>query len=78
MSSTKSITYVFPEDQHNDLVAQVYQARGYEPDESAVAAECAGVASKYGIKTHAALKALHLEHLFGTGCGLAKPGAKVE
>lgn len=73
-----STTYVFPEDQHNELVTQVYQARGYERDESEVAAQCAGSASKHGIKTHAALKALHLEHLFGTGCGLAKPGAKIE
>ncbi|MBN1347425.1 MAG: Ldh family oxidoreductase [Phycisphaerae bacterium] len=73
-----STTYVFPEERHNQLVAQVYQARGYEKDESEVAAYYAGLASKYGIKTHAALKALHLEHLFGTGCGLAKPGAKVE
>ncbi len=78
MSSSSSATYVFGEDQHNDLVTQVYQHRGYERDESEVAAHYAGMASKYGIKTHAALKALHLEHLFGTGAGLARPGATVE
>ena len=73
-----STAYVFPEDLHNDLVARVYMARGYERDESEVAAHYAGMASKYGIKTHAALKALHLEHVFGTERGLARPGAKVE
>ena len=48
-----STAYVFPEDLHNDLVARVYMARGYERDESEVAAYYAGMASKYGIKTHA-------------------------
>ncbi len=78
MSASSSATYVFPEDQHNDLVTRVYMSRGYDKDESEVAAHYCGLASKYGIKTHAALKALHLEHLFGTGCGLTQPGAKVE
>jgi len=59
------------------MVAQVYESRGYDREESQVAAHYAGLASKYGIKTHAALKALHLEHLFGHGCGLAKGGAKM-
>jgi len=78
MSNASSTTYVFPEAQHDELVTQVYVARGYERDESSVAAHYSGLASKHGIKTHAALKALHLEHVFGTGCGLAKPGATVE
>jgi L-2-hydroxycarboxylate dehydrogenase (NAD+) len=77
-TTTPSHLYVFPEKQHNELVAQVYQSRGYDREESEVAAHYASLASKYGIKTHAALKALHLEHLFATGCGLGKPGAKIE
>ncbi len=70
--------YVFPEDLHTRLVAEVYMSRGYDREESEVAAHYAAMASKYGIKTHAALKALHLEHLFAHGCGLAKGGAKME
>ena len=69
---------VVPEELHNRLVSQVYQARGYDKEESDVAAEYAGLATRYGIKTHAALKALHLEHLFGSACSLAKGGAKIE
>jgi len=77
-SSGTRFLYVFPEGLHNEMVSRVYQSRGYDKEESDIAAYYAGLASRYGIKTHAALKALHLEHLFGTGCGLAKPGAKIE
>ncbi len=79
MSGASKTMYVFPEDQHNELVAKVYMHRGYDEDESRKAAYYSGVASKYGIKTHAALKALHLEHLFGVhGAGHTQPGAKIE
>ncbi|MFQ6048586.1 MAG: Ldh family oxidoreductase, partial [Phycisphaerae bacterium] len=69
---------VVPESLHNELVAQTYQARGYARDESEIAAYYAGLATRHGVKTHAALKALHLEQLFGSGRGLTCPGARME
>ena len=73
-----NVRTVVPRELHDRLVAQVYQARGYDQEESEVAAYYAGLATWYGIKTHAALKALHLEHLFGSGCGLTTGGAQIE
>ena len=70
--------YVIPEPLHNEWVARVYQHRGYGADESACAAKWCGLASRHGIKTHAALKALHLEEKFGTGAGLCLPQAELE
>jgi LDH2 family malate/lactate/ureidoglycolate dehydrogenase len=70
--------YVIPEPIHNDWVAQVYRHRGYTPEEAACAAKWCGLASRHGIKTHAALKALHLEERFGRGRGLCVPGAQWE
>jgi L-2-hydroxycarboxylate dehydrogenase (NAD+) len=74
----ENVWVVVPEELHGRLVAQVYEARGYEAEESRIAAEYAGLASRHGIKTHAALKALHLEHLFGSSRGLAKGGANIQ
>lgn len=74
----KQTYYVVDRKQHDELVAKLYMARGFDAEESAVAARYAGFASWHGIRTHAALKALHLEHLFGQSAGLAKPGAKIE
>ena len=70
--------YVIPEPLHNDLVAAVYRHRGYAPDESASAARWCGLAARHGIKTHATLKALHLEEVFGRARGLCVPGAEME
>lgn len=70
--------YIIPEPVHNDWVARAYAARGYGPDEAACAARWCGLASRHGIKTHAAIKALHLEERFGRGRGLCVPNAEVE
>jgi L-2-hydroxycarboxylate dehydrogenase (NAD+) len=70
--------HVVPEAQHNDLVATAYRQRGFTAAEAAVAARCAAHASRHGIRTHNALKALHLDHLFGSGSQGCVPGAQVE
>ncbi len=70
--------HVIPEDQHNALVAAAYQHRGYLADESAEAARFCASASRHGIRTHNALKALHLDHLFGSGSQGCVPGAEIE
>jgi len=70
--------YVLPEPVHNEWIASVYRYRGYGEEESACAAKWCGLATRHGIKTHAALKALHLEELFGRGAGLCVPGAEID
>ena len=70
--------YILPETVHNDWVARIYRYRGYTREESECAARWCGLASRHGIKTHAALKALHLEEKFGRGAGLCAPGAEIE
>ena len=54
---------------HDALVTRAYQARGYSPDEAAEGAKLAAEAARHGIRTHHALKALHLDHLFGSAVG---------
>jgi len=70
--------YVVPVDQHNALIQAAYQHRGYQADEAAEAARFCGEASRHGIRTHNGLKALHLDHLFGSGSSGCVPGAKIE
>ncbi len=65
-------------DAHNDLVTAAYQARGYKADESREAAEMAAAATWHGNRTHNALKALHLDELFGSATGGCQPGAEIE
>lgn len=69
---------IVPESQHNDLVAAAYRHRGYLPDEAAEGARFCAEASRHGIRTHNALKALHLDHLFGSGSHGCVPGAQIE
>lgn len=70
--------YVIPESQHNALVEAAYRHRGYWADESAEGARFCAEASRHGIRTHNALKALHLDHLFGSGSKGCVPGAQIE
>jgi LDH2 family malate/lactate/ureidoglycolate dehydrogenase len=70
--------YVVPEKQHNRLVAAAYQHRGYHADESAEGARFCAEATRHGIRTHNAIKALHLDHLFGSGAHGCVPGAQIE
>jgi len=70
--------YVVPEKQHNDLIEAAYRHRGYEADESAEGARFCAEASRHGIRTHNGIKALHLDHLFGSGSQGCVPGAKIE
>jgi L-2-hydroxycarboxylate dehydrogenase (NAD+) len=70
--------YVVSEAQHNALVAAAYQHRGYHADESAEGARFCAEATRHGIRTHNGLKALHLDHLFGSGSKGCVPGAQIE
>jgi hypothetical protein len=72
------IFYVVPEEQHNELVAAAYRKRGYKKSEAAAGARFCAEATRHGIRTHNALKALHLDHLFGSAAGGCVPKAKIE
>ncbi len=72
---------VLPEKTHDRIVAAAYRARGFTPDESDQAARFCSLAATHGIKTHNALKALHLDDHFGSGNADhpgCVPGAKIE
>jgi LDH2 family malate/lactate/ureidoglycolate dehydrogenase len=70
--------YVVPEERHNALVEAAYRHRGYDAAESSQGARFCAEATRHGIRTHNAIKALHLDHLFGSGAGGCVPGAKIE
>jgi len=69
---------VIPRSNHDTLVSNAYLARGYTPEEAAEGAKLAAEAARHGIRTHHALKALHLDHLFGSTTGGCVPGAEIE
>jgi L-2-hydroxycarboxylate dehydrogenase (NAD+) len=70
--------HIVPEDLHDRLVVAAYRHRGYTEDEAAAAARFSALAARHGIRTHNALKALHLDHLFGSHAGGCQPGAAIE
>jgi L-2-hydroxycarboxylate dehydrogenase (NAD+) len=73
-----NITYVMSAEQHNALVAVAYRHRGYTADEADAAARFSELTSRHGIKTHNAIKALHLDEHFGSKAGGCVPGARLE
>src|SRR5206468_10766029 len=70
--------FVVPVQVHNDLVAAAYRQRGYSADEASAAARFSELTARHGIRTHNAIKALHLDELFGSRAGGCVPGAKIE
>ncbi|MEI6605671.1 MAG: Ldh family oxidoreductase [Verrucomicrobiota bacterium] len=69
---------VIPRPAHDQLVSLAYQSRGFTAEEAAEGTKLAAEAARHGIRTHHALKALHLDHLFGSGVGGCVPGAQIE
>ena len=63
---------------HNTLVQAAYEARGFLADEAQDAAEMCAAATWHGNNTHNAIKALHLDDLFGSKVGGCNPGADIE
>ncbi|MGC9451408.1 MAG: Ldh family oxidoreductase [Oceanipulchritudo sp.] len=70
--------YVVPEERHNELVKAAYRKRGFNKAEAEAAARFAAYATTHGVRTHNALKALHLDHLFGSGSKGCVPNAQIE
>ncbi len=69
---------ILPAATHNDLVRKAYLHRGYTAEEAEDGARFCEMASTHGIRTHNAIKALHLDHLFGSATGGCKPGADIK
>lgn len=59
--------YILPIEAHNSIVESAYKKRGFTADEAEQAARFCEMAAWHGIKTHNALKALHLDDHFGSG-----------
>tara|TARA_R100000027_G_scaffold67340_1_gene65651 strand:- start:12866 stop:13966 length:1101 start_codon:yes stop_codon:yes gene_type:complete len=76
--SQKEQFFVVPESAHNALVSAAYKSRGFTAEEADAGARFAALASRHGIRTHNAIKALHLDHLFGSAAGGCVPGAEIE
>ena len=72
------IFHVVPESRHNTLVAAAYRHRGYSTEEAEAGARFCAEATRHGIRTHNAIKALHLDHLFGSGAQGCKPNATID
>ena len=53
--------YIVPKEKHDAFVTKAYLKRGYDAAEAAAGARFCSSASYYGIRTHNALKALHLD-----------------
>jgi LDH2 family malate/lactate/ureidoglycolate dehydrogenase len=70
--------FVVPAALHNALVERAYRQRGYTAAEAADAARFCELAATHGIRTHNAIKALHLDDLFGSKVGGCTPGATIE
>jgi len=69
---------VVPKATHDGLVKAAFEHRGFDTDEASAAAEFSACATHHGIRTHNALKALHLDELFGSAVGGCTPGAAIE
>jgi L-2-hydroxycarboxylate dehydrogenase (NAD+) len=72
---------ILPVSTHNDIVAAAYRHRSFTADEADQAARFCELAAWHGIKTHNAIKALHLDELFGSGNKKSQgcvPGAEIK
>jgi L-2-hydroxycarboxylate dehydrogenase (NAD+) len=70
--------FIMPVETHNAIVSAAYRQRGFSADESSAGAKVAELASWHGIKTHNAIKALHLDDHLGSKVGGCKPNATIE
>lgn len=69
--------FIVAEKAHNDLIESAYCHRGYDSAEASAAARACASAARHGIRTHNAIKALHLDHAFGSMTGGCVPKAQI-
>lgn len=70
--------FVVPERAHNALIGEAFSRKGFEASEVGDIVRACADAARHGIRTHHGLKALHLDHLFGSSKGGCVPRAKIE
>jgi L-2-hydroxycarboxylate dehydrogenase (NAD+) len=75
MSTTN---YIMSPALHNQIVSAAYRKRGFTQEEADAGARFSELTAWHGIKTHNAIKALHLDEHFGSKAGGCVPGAKIE
>ncbi len=59
---------------HNEVVRACYLTRGFDPEETADAVRLCEAAARNGVRTHNAIKALHLDERFGSKAGASVGG----
>jgi LDH2 family malate/lactate/ureidoglycolate dehydrogenase len=69
--------HVVAVDTHEAIVRAAYLHRGFDASEADHAAKLATAATKHGIRTHNAIKALHLDEHFGSKGGGCVPRATI-
>jgi LDH2 family malate/lactate/ureidoglycolate dehydrogenase len=69
--------HVVPVERHEEIVRGAYLHRGFDAAEAEQAAKLATAATTHGIRTHNAIKALHLDELFGSKAGGCVPRAAI-
>jgi L-2-hydroxycarboxylate dehydrogenase (NAD+) len=70
--------FIVPMSAHDRLVKAAYEHRGYDAEEAAEAARCCAEAARHGIRTHNAIKAIHLDSALGSGSHGCVPRAMIE
>jgi L-2-hydroxycarboxylate dehydrogenase (NAD+) len=70
--------HIVPEALHDRLVRAAYLHRGYDEAEAADAARSCAEAARHGIRTHNAIKAIHLDQMIGSGSLGCVPRAQIE
>jgi ureidoglycolate dehydrogenase (NAD+) len=71
------VFHVVPLEAHERIVREAYRQRGFDDAETTHAVALAAAATRHGIRTHNAIKALHLDDLFGSKVGGCVPRATV-
>ena len=70
--------FIVPQKKHDALVTKAYLSRGYDAEEARAGTWFCSRAAYYGIRTHNALKAIHLDDVLGSKVGRWVPQAKIE
>lgn len=76
--NSQATLHVVPAEWHDGRVRSAFTRRGYQPDEVEGMVRLGREAARHGIRTHNAIKALHLDDLFGSKVGGCVPGARVD
>jgi hypothetical protein len=77
-SVNKGLYYILPKEIHSKIVEAEFQRRNFSAEEAKDIVALCEKASVAGIRTHNAIKAIHLDEHHGSKIGACSPGAKIE